>query len=423
MGKKTLKFGILSLSLLLSCQVGNNLGGLNKNNFRISALTPDATESSSPLTYTEPPLNVEEAEPPKIDYSSNKPLTHPKEKIDFSKLPPDDLTQTTHRLIVFYHNNDKFRVKTSASVSSTNKSYENQVNSILDKYNVQAIHSYGYYDPLDAKKVICEDKKNKKKKDNDDKKFKVKENNEHENDDDKNDKDDSKCDSLNYVDSSVTNQALAQEQQDMSNYFEGEFPDKLSIHIYQFPNNINVRDVAKELRNLSFIRTAYPSIKAKTTASSSCNITSDVLGFSSKKMPNPAPPKDALFAGDERFFWYWFNQIKAFKGWSIYGNTPMPKIAVIDSGFDTSQGAMDRPDYEKGFSVDFGLLSLSSWDWFYKKDGDTQEDINPNDPNKVSHGNMVASIIGSPKENGVGLSGVAYGSKIFPVKIKGDLYV
>ena len=269
-----------TLSVIVACQSPSNNLNTNhvdssnsqKSNFKVS--DPEASLLNSPILTT-PPDNVPDLEPQVISTSNPDNFVPPKVTLNFDYPPDDNLATVKGKIIVFYHNNDKFRVSTTESVSSLNISYQEQINSILKKYKVKGVHSYGYYDPADAKKVICKGKNFNKFHDNDDEDNKDEHNNKKDDTKDKNrfntksnDSDDNeqKCDSKNYSDSLITIQAISQEQQDVSKSIEGEFPDKLSIHIYDFPLNSDTKKISQEIRSLSFVRTAYAALKVGTNS-------------------------------------------------------------------------------------------------------------------------------------------------------------
>ncbi|MFN8672694.1 MAG: S8/S53 family peptidase [Candidatus Sericytochromatia bacterium] len=439
MKNKIFTVGLVSASLLLSCQISNFS---NKNSFKIYNTTPSPGQSTAPFLETEPPFNVNENIINKKDFKINNTNIIKKESIDFTKTLDYSLNTKSTKAIVFYHNNDKFRIRTSATVKSINAIYSNQINSLLDKYNVKSVNTFGYYDPEDDKKVICLDKKHKekennKKNDDDDKKFKVKhlDDNDHNNDEHhdhgQENKNDKGCDSINYIDSYVTNQELLKEQQEIAPYFEGEFPDKLSIHIYNFTTNQDAKNFIEQIKKLSFVRGAELDSELQEDSNSlSCGITENILGASSSTIPNPVPRRDFynsnefITLNDSGFYndivnnignsfetldWYWFNQVRAFRGWQVYGNTPMPRIAVIDGGFGTIPNLIDKPNYEIGFSINAGNFLGYKWEDIKRGDNNT------NQKSGISHGHKVSYIASAPRNN-EGLAGVAYGASILPVK-------
>ncbi len=232
------------------------------------------------------------------------------------------------------------------------------------------------------------------------------------------------------------------------------------MHIYEFPENYDTKQIAKEIRSLSFVRTAYPEVETSISVNyPSCNTTSDILGiteennkkinpyqeclkntssskcshdtgFSSILNPSEGRPfsqfeyftNDGIF-GTELQDWYRFNEHQIFRGWEVYGNTAMPKIGIVDSGFDNdkSHANLDTPHYNNGFSVEYtGKKSFLWWSWdtFKNNPDDIQEPNPPLTGIDNSHGHFVSSIAGSPRNNNKGLAGISYGADIFPIKLK-----
>lgn len=442
MKNKVLVSGLTSLLLILSCQMdGNNLGKINtKNSFKIASNNEPVPESSSGIF---PNYDTEQFNKDELEQSSQKSvldvnsIANKKQTLNFDSPPPDTAPIVDGVIIVFYHNNDKFRVKTSNSISSTNQSNSNQVNAILEKYNVKSIQSSGYYDPADKNKIVCKSEK-KKKESEDDKKFKTKsKNNDHENENEDNDKekepDNDKCNTLNYVDSSVTTQKIAEQQQLMSTLYNGEFPDDLSVHVYNFPPNVNTRQIAKELRSLPFIRTAYPALQySSSSIGNNCSVSSSLLGLTTPSSVG-AKSSDPFFTNitnvpnpdffgsyetrpaDKNKDYYWFDRHQIFRGWEIIdsnGGVESPKIAVIDEGFDVDQNALDRPNYLSGYSITYNPVWWRPWSNFDIKNGDLKSKLSPS-----WHGSEVSSVIGSPRNNGQGLAGVAPQTQILPIRV------
>ncbi len=468
---KKLSFSILfSLSVLVACNTPTNLDHKDKisseslkNNFHVSGLIEPSPPNLPILTL--PPSDAIDLDQTVVDSTPDN-FGYQKQTLNFNLPPSENLDIEKGGIIVIYHNNDKFRVSTTESVKSLNSSYQDQVNNILSKYHIKSTHSFGLYDPLDSKKIICKGKNFKKFHDDDEK-----DNEDHDNDEEKDNENnhnrekENKCDSKNYFDSEVTNQAISEEQANVSKYFDGEFPDKLSIHIYEFPLNSDTRKISREIRSLSFVRNAYPVLKSskKTDSdfssvikkdksleqsnsnfkinsvaafypsysptyspssipSSNCNLSSTILGYTDSLTTSSNKPSDPGFSskisdvstGNEIRDWYWFNKHRIFEGWKVYDKTPMPKIANIDAGFDIDKEALDRPNYVNGFSVKFAGRFLF-WDLFnISKDNKVKDDP---DESRASHGTITSSIIGSPKDNRQGLCGIAPGAEILPIKV------
>ena len=233
----------------------NKVTPVNKettSNIAIATPSPSIT----PVAVIPTPIkNASPSPEPKVVDNNSDIFPFEKQKLNFDTPPPESAEIEPGTIIVFYHNKDKFRVRTTESVSSVNTSYQEQINKILVKYKVKILHSFGYYDPADAKKVICKGEHFDEF--NADHPEAIKFFEEHKT-----------CDTMNYTDSEVTIKAIEKEQQLISQNFEGEFTDKLSIHIYEFPENADTRAIARELRALPFVRNAYPEVKSGTASSS-----------------------------------------------------------------------------------------------------------------------------------------------------------
>lgn len=128
------------------------------------------------------------------------------------------------------------------------------------------------------------------------------------------------------------------------------------------------------------IRTAYPQIKIieAATAQLAGRQTTSNISYGSH-------PIDPTFSQNESDRWWWFNRHKVFQAWDLYGTTPMPKIAVIDDGFDNTNYALDKPNYMTGYTVDCPTSTSCST---------TTGNILETPNGTTSHGTSVASVIG-----------------------------
>ncbi|MFT5777915.1 MAG: subtilisin family serine protease [Crocinitomicaceae bacterium] len=89
--------------------------------------------------------------------------------------------------------------------------------------------------------------------------------------------------------------------------------------------------------------------------------------------------------------------------WTITTGSPTIKIAVLDSGVDT-------------LHVDLINNLLPGFDGFATDSTDTQGFPTPNFSND-GHGTSCAGIIAAEGDNGIGIAGIAYDSKIIPVRV------
>jgi len=89
--------------------------------------------------------------------------------------------------------------------------------------------------------------------------------------------------------------------------------------------------------------------------------------------------------------------------WLISTGDPSIKIAVLDSGVDT-------------LHEDLSGVLLPGFDGFADSMSDTHGYPTPTYSND-GHGTACAGIIGAQGDNGIGIAGISYGSKIVPVRI------
>lgn len=89
--------------------------------------------------------------------------------------------------------------------------------------------------------------------------------------------------------------------------------------------------------------------------------------------------------------------------WSVATGDPSIKIAILDSGVDT-------------LHEDLTGRFLPGFDGFADSTGDTHGYPTPN-YNNDGHGTSCAGIVAAKGDNGIGLAGISYGSKIVPVRI------
>jgi subtilisin family serine protease len=113
--------------------------------------------------------------------------------------------------------------------------------------------------------------------------------------------------------------------------------------------------------------------------------------------PIPAPPVGRVVPNDPLFYLQWpLNQIRAQEAWRITTGAPVI-IAVIDTGVDYT-----HPDLRDK------MTDPASWYDFVNNDHDPIDDH--------GHGTHVAGIAAAASNNNAGISGVAWGAKIMPLK-------
>ena len=201
----------------------------------------------------------------------------------------------------------------------------------------------------------------------------------------------------------MTEAEVIEDQVNIAKYFEGDIADRYSIHIYNFPEDTDIIKLLKILRSLPFVRSANPMYKSEVS------YTKQHLSTISASTTAPEPI-DPDFDLAETPNWWWFNRQQVFTGWDVYGSTPPPTIAVIDSGFDITSGAVDKPTYLSGKSFT-GCTGVAVG---------CPPGTNVMEPNSslpVSHGTLMASTIASPRNNTKLLSGIAPFSSIVPYRV------
>jgi len=216
-----------------------------------------------------------------------------------------------------------------------------------------------------------------------------------------------------------------------------EAPHRRSMHTYQFPAEANTKEITEKLRALPFVRSAYmtPQVVplAKPVKEPKIPSNMDILGKTN--LLTQTDPKtilnDQWIQGSDSSLPWWFDRHKVFDAWNYYGTTPMPTIAIIDTGFDTRPFALDRPNYIGYMAIQYdpdtpdigGPGALPHWRLDYSAQdvmelaSDSQDQASDT-PQSFSHGAMVASIASSPKNNIQGVAGIAPGSSVLAYKIR-----
>lgn len=323
-----------------------------------TTLSEKAVPSVSPIANSNA-LKQPDSAPHSDLIKTAKLLETPKQKLnygnsDLENIPendPDALLKNhlvPNVITVIYHNDANVRINlTSHDITSNKTNLSNQVNEILNEYNVL-----------------------------------------------------SKGD----LSAGMSDQQIEADYSRTSQYFEDELPDRRSFHVYRFPEKTNIIGVLKKLRTLPFVRCANPVVEASVatyTKSKLSDITVSTTGTA---------PSDPDFAFSESG-WWWFNRQKILNAWTEYASTTMPTIAVVDDGFDTSASPVDAPTFISGGQSITGCSNVGT---VYCSLSSTL-DSPVGEP--WSHGQLVASVAASPKNNGVALAGVAPGANILPLKV------
>jgi len=123
--------------------------------------------------------------------------------------------------------------------------------------------------------------------------------------------------------------------------------------------------------------------------------------------------------------------IDAPEAWGVTAGSPQTVVAVMDQGVNVDHPDLDgnvwtNPDEvpdngvdddQNGYVDDVNGWDFGSWDPATGVVGDN--DVRP-DSDEESHGTHVAGIVGAEGNNGIGVAGVSYGSKVMPLRIFGE---
>jgi hypothetical protein len=200
---------------------------------------------------------------------------------------------------------------------------------------------------------------------------------------------------------------MMKEHRIASSKLDGELPYRTSIHTYHFAKDADVKKISKALAQLPFVSSAHPVLELNTSASFTH------LGRVNQSSSGTNPGTGHFNETESN--WWWFNAQKIFQGWDVYGDTPKTTIAVIDTGFDMTANAKDKPNYQQAFSVTGCGGNINNCNVNFGSNA-VQETQSPANQVTFSHGTYVATIAASPLNNGEGLSGIAPGAKIIPIK-------
>ena len=113
--------------------------------------------------------------------------------------------------------------------------------------------------------------------------------------------------------------------------------------------------------------------------------------------------------------------VDAESAWADQTGNPDITIAIIDDGVDTGHEDLDiytNPDEISGNGLDDDnngyVDDVHGWNFF---DGNN----NPDADYENNHGTACAGVAAAKGDNSIGVTGIAYGSKILPVKISGGV--
>ena len=144
------------------------------------------------------------------------------------------------------------------------------------------------------------------------------------------------------------------------------------------------------------------------------------------RYPNKTIPNDTNFPNQ-----WGLDRIQVPEVWDIVKGNPDLIIAVIDTGVDylhpdlgnniwmnpaELNGSADADDDENGY-----LDDILGWDFAgSNKDNPNDSDNDPIDTDTGGHGTHVAGIIAAEANNGRGVAGVNWNTKIMALKVKAD---
>jgi subtilisin family serine protease len=108
----------------------------------------------------------------------------------------------------------------------------------------------------------------------------------------------------------------------------------------------------------------------------------------------------ALVPSDALFRWQWgLERIGAPAAWDITTGAPQVVVGVADGGAD-----LDHPDLAPNL--------VPGWDF-------VDDDAQPDDEDPSGHGTHVAGTVGARGDDGIGVSGVAWTTRIMPLRVLG----
>ncbi|HWD78107.1 MAG TPA: S8 family serine peptidase, partial [Kribbella sp.] len=109
-----------------------------------------------------------------------------------------------------------------------------------------------------------------------------------------------------------------------------------------------------------------------------------------------AVPNDPYFASTQQAY---LNTVRVPQAWDVSKSTGNQLVAVLDTGIDAG-----HPDLAGHLVAGYNAVSTTR----------------PNPVDDNGHGTMVAGIIAAATNNGAGIAGVGWSSKVMPVKVAGS---
>ena len=194
-------------------------------------------------------------------------------------------------------------------------------------------------------------------------------------------------------------------------------PALFNIYKLKFNDWVDTKEVLEKLKSDSNIVYAEPNYLVYTVGND-LEINnwpeSKTSSLNEKKGPIGTHPNDPYYANGSQEY---LNQINAPLAWDLVTGDTNQIIAIIDTGVD-----WDHPDLNDNIWINKNELPTNGIDddnngyiddyigWDF-----VNMDANPGDDN--SHGTHVAGIAAAEGNNGTGICGVAWHSKILPLKV------
>ena len=119
------------------------------------------------------------------------------------------------------------------------------------------------------------------------------------------------------------------------------------------------------------------------------------------------PNDDYVYTRDpnEPYNQYWLYTTRITRAWNLVHTDNTVTVATLDTGVD-----FDHADLEDNLLMDY------AWDAF----NDKPLSASVPDGDRIGHGTMVAGIISTRANNGIGLAGASFNATILPVKVFND---
>ena len=196
---------------------------------------------------------------------------------------------------------------------------------------------------------------------------------------------------------------------------EGKISASALFNIYKLKFNhwVDIKTVISQLQNDENVLYAEPNYLVYSNEIDHLTDETYVSG-SNIKSPANTIPNDPYFQNGSQAY---LNQINAPAAWDIVTGDTNQIIAIIDTGVD-----WDHPDLDDNIWINYEEIPENGIDddnngyiddnigWDF-----VNSDNNPDDDN--SHGTHVAGIAAAEGNNGIGISGVTWNSKIMALKV------